>query len=361
MALERIDPIQSEDRFCLDHLLRYLWAQPAVDGQRVLDAACGLGFGTALLAHGNAAAVVGVDMDAATIARCQEWWPHPRVAFRMAAIEELGGLGLEPFDRIVSFETLEHTADPDRALAALRGVLKPDGLLLGSVPGETDWAEDNEFHLHFFNPARLEKLLAGHFRHVRLFRQRYHLASLIEGMEDASAEVIHPETLESARLDFGRSPAWADTLLFAASEADLPDWPARVHAQSRQAWLGYCNESGRAARELKRLSGRFRELFHQHGDLLRRFSNTLAWGRFYHQTATGKPPETHYLEKIGHAQSAREAELRGEVDRLQRELEALRGRLQELEPVQHARADASRKALLANRRPPPASPSPSVS
>jgi SAM-dependent methyltransferase len=331
MALERIDPFTREDRFCLDHILRYAWAAPLVDGQRVLDAACGLGFGSTLLAHANAAAVVGVDLDAPSIDQCRQWWPHPRLQFDCQAIEALPSANLAPFDRIVTFETLEHVADPVAAITVLRGLLKPEGILLGSVPGETDWSEDNEFHLHFFNDQRLTALLGAQFPHVRLLRQRNHLASIIEEWapaaepaSPATLAAIHPHAASGIRIDFGRAPAWADTWLFMASAVPLPPAPACSFGLSRMAWLEFAGEAASASREVAALSNRYRKLFLDHGDLVRRFTNVLGWGKYHHERASGKVPDEHYLKTIEAAQTAREQELRAKVDQLQADIAHLR-------------------------------------
>ena len=50
-----------------EHLHRYVFARALCGGARVLDAACGEGYGSALLA-GAAKQVTGVDLDKATVA-----------------------------------------------------------------------------------------------------------------------------------------------------------------------------------------------------------------------------------------------------------------------------------------------------
>ncbi len=324
MALERIDPFSREDRFCLDHLLRYAWIQPLVEEQRVLDVACGHGFGAGMMAEANASEVVGVDRDEATIDRCRELWKSPRVRFEAGLIEDLPSLDLGTFDRVVCFETLEHVEDPARALQGIRGVLGESGILIGSVPGETDWTEDNEFHLQYFNRENLSALLGKAFGHYRLYRQRFHLGSLIEPEGQSPADVVRIGEQRQMRLDFGHAPDWADTWLFLASDAELPQPGGVPVAFSRQAWLNFSSDSGKAGAELQRIMARFRELFFLHGDLKRRFTNVLSWGKYNHELARGKAPEQDFLEKIEQAQSAREKELRQELERMRAELDLLR-------------------------------------
>ena len=351
MALERIDPFNQEDRFCLDHLLRYEWVRPLVDEMRVLDVACGLGFGTTLLAHANASAVVGVDLDADCIGQCRDWWTHLRVEFKEGRIEELGSLELDPFNRVVCFETLEHVEDPLKALQSIRSVMQTDGLLIGSVPGETDWAEVNEYHLQFFNPARLEALLGKVFRNIKLFRQRYHLGSLIEELEDKGGEVMRKETFSGPRIDFGRSPGWADTYVFMASNGPLPDVDPVQLGLSRQAWLYYAEGADNANREIQRVHDRYRKLFSQHGDLKRRFTNVLGWGKYFHEKATGKIPEQEFLETIENAKGKREGDLKAELDALQRENDKLKKQLQQSAGDGRSDNESKRTAFLESLNP----------
>ena len=354
MALERIDPFSREDRFCLDHLLRYTWIQPLMAKQKVLDIACGSGFGTGMIAEADAAEVIGVDRDEATITQCRELWKSPRIRFETGLIEELLSMGLGTVDRVVCFETLEHVADPAQALQAIHAVLGESGILIGSVPGETDWTEENEFHLQQFNHDSLAALLGKSFRHVRLFRQRFHLGSLIEAENQGTGEVVRVEERSQMRLDFGHAPDWADTWLFLASDAEIPDVPGVPFALSRQAWLNYVSDSGKAAGELKRIMARFRELFflhgdlkRQHGDLKRRFANMLGWGKYHYQLAHGKEPEEDFLLRLEQTQSDRERELHREVEQLREEVDQLR---KEVLQAHQDRETMARAATAGERR-----------
>jgi 2-polyprenyl-3-methyl-5-hydroxy-6-metoxy-1,4-benzoquinol methylase len=364
MALERINPFAREDRFCLDHIARYAWARPLVEGASVADVACGLGFGSALLAYANAARVTGVDLDAESVEACRGWWRHPQLEFRAGRIEELAAVLDRPCERVVCFETLEHLAEPEHALAAIRAALTPDGVLIGSVPGETDWAEDNAFHLQFFNPDRLQRMLGKYFSSVRLFRQRFHLASLIERTEGPAADALVPDSPPGLRMDFGRAAPAGDTYLFMAANAELPAAPERQLTFSRQAWLEFSSEAFKGWRELQHLSDQHRELFDryrvlfaEHGDLQCKFTNMLGWGQYHYDIATGKKPEQHYMEAIEQAQSQRERDLRELVRELQAENEQLRAQLREAPSSAPAGdPDARRQAFLAGLKgaPPPA-------
>ncbi len=107
--------------------LRFMEGTP-----RVLDIACGYGFGSARLAA-QAREVVGADLDAATIRLVSERYADvPNLSFT-AANALMMPFADASFDTVVSFETIEHV-DAGRFLAEVRRVLRPGGLFIMSTP-----------------------------------------------------------------------------------------------------------------------------------------------------------------------------------------------------------------------------------
>ena len=115
-----------------EHYHRYAFARGMVSGLRVLDAACGEGYGSALLA-GAASGVTGVDVSAEAVQHARERYASKNLDFRAADCLDLP-FAADEFDCIVSFETLEHLEDHDGLLNEFRRVLKPAGFLLLSSP-----------------------------------------------------------------------------------------------------------------------------------------------------------------------------------------------------------------------------------
>ena len=170
-----------------EHVHRYAFAAPLVAGKRVLDAACGEGYGSALLAA-TAGSVDGVDVAPEAIRHAQgRYGDHQNLAFRVADVTALP-FPDGHFDRVVSFETLEHLEAQDAMLAEFRRVLKSDGVLIVSSPDRavyTDqYGNDNAFHVRELYRDELEALLGRHFSAVRLLGQKLLFHSAIWRLGD---------------------------------------------------------------------------------------------------------------------------------------------------------------------------------
>ncbi|KIH99831.1 ubiquinone biosynthesis methyltransferase UbiE [Streptomonospora alba] len=99
------------------------------EGLRILDLGCGTGASTAALAHAYPRAeIIGVDASEGMLARARAKGWGPGVRFVHARAEDLtaGGLG-GPSDAVFAAYLLRNCPDPDAALAAVSGLLKPGG------------------------------------------------------------------------------------------------------------------------------------------------------------------------------------------------------------------------------------------
>ncbi len=193
-----------------EHWHRYAFARNFVAGRRVLDVACGEGYGSALLA-GVAASVVGVDIAESAVA-------HARVAYAQRANLrfEHGSAAAMPIadgtvDVVVSFETIEHLpqADQPRMAAEVARVLAPDGILILSAPNPVEYSQArnyvNPFHLHEPTRAELDALLAGAFAARRWYRQRRYFGSALWS-EDAGNTGFEALAGDAERVDPATPP-----------------------------------------------------------------------------------------------------------------------------------------------------------
>jgi SAM-dependent methyltransferase len=169
---ERIVPDETEPGIVALHLKRYEFARPRCVDRDVLDAGCGVGYGTAYLAE-SARRVVGVDRDEDAIAYARDRYAAENVEFAVADLLALDRPDGE-FDVVCAFEVIEHLSEPDRFLAEARRVLRADGELVLSTPQAeaTDDRPANPFHEREFSAGDLEGLLRRQFGTVQLFGQR---------------------------------------------------------------------------------------------------------------------------------------------------------------------------------------------
>jgi SAM-dependent methyltransferase len=175
---ERLLPDQQRDELVYaEHLARYLFAAQLVRGLRVLDAACGEGYGTATLAKCGAKAAIGIDKDPAAI-------EHARQRYGLEFVEsDVASLPFEDasFDLVVSFETIEHVADGERVIAEFRRVLTEDGLLVISTPHKDEYLMSTEFHEREYTTGEFRQLLDAAFPNVEILYQQNWLLSAILG------------------------------------------------------------------------------------------------------------------------------------------------------------------------------------
>jgi SAM-dependent methyltransferase len=148
------------------HRAAYLYARDLARGREVLDAGCGEGFGTVLLAE-TARRVLGIDYAEMAVAAARTAHRRPNLEFRRLEVEGVPALGTH-FDLVTNFQVIEHLADPARFLIAVRSVLRPDGMFLLTTPNRLTSASDNPYHLREYSAPELDALLRTVFPEVTL-------------------------------------------------------------------------------------------------------------------------------------------------------------------------------------------------
>ncbi len=170
-----------------EHWHRYAFALSLVEGKQVLDAACGEGFGAALLA-GKAGSVIAVDIDPVSIEHAtHRYGAQDNLSFRQDDVTLLDSLPDDSFDVIVSFETLEHVMEQDRMLAGFSRLLKADGILLVSTPDKKNYSEatgvTNPHHVRELYFSEFSELLDRHFNANKIYTQKLLFQSSLSSLD----------------------------------------------------------------------------------------------------------------------------------------------------------------------------------
>lgn len=156
------------------HIARYEWAASLIREdkriRRILDAACGVGYGSAILANCKSdVEVIGADIDAAAVAYAQERYGASGAIYLQSDISKLENAAY--FDAIVSLETIEHVPDPVAVINKFWQLLSKSGLFVLSVP-VTPSVDVNPYHLTDFSAASIRKILrSANFEIVAEFGQ----------------------------------------------------------------------------------------------------------------------------------------------------------------------------------------------
>jgi glycosyltransferase involved in cell wall biosynthesis/ubiquinone/menaquinone biosynthesis C-methylase UbiE len=153
------------------HIIRYMLASRYVrPGDRILDAACGLGYGAHTLAKcSDAKSVLGIDGSEYAIRYAELNFAAngSDMSFKEGWLPDaIHDIPDNSIDLITSFETLEHVKDPKALLAEFYRVLTPSGRIVLSVPN--DWSDEtgedpNPFHFHVYTWAKILAETQAHF------------------------------------------------------------------------------------------------------------------------------------------------------------------------------------------------------
>lgn len=171
-AVARVLATGGADLYARLHVERYEFAASLTGGLRVLDCACGAGYGAWIMGFHGAAGVLGLDLDPSTIEYAQRHYGRPpTVRFLCGDALRLLDTVEEPVDCLVSFETLEHLPQPevflDQAQALLRAT---DGMLVVSSPPPRRWST-NPYHLVEWPLGVFTREIGRRFREVELFAE----------------------------------------------------------------------------------------------------------------------------------------------------------------------------------------------
>ena len=216
---------RDEERPGIEQIVRYGWAAESIGGGRVLDAACGVGWGTSVLAT-VAEAAIGVDFSRPTVEEARRVHGD-RGRFVEGNLQRLP-FDAGHFDHVVCFEALAQVEDAEAVLEELCRVLCPDGLLFVSAPNPIVYPAGNPLQLSEIGLERLERALRARFANVAVHGEQLHFVSLLGDAElmlqDDPGITLYPRMRKSVGCALG------DALhaVAVASNGELPPSPARL-------------------------------------------------------------------------------------------------------------------------------------
>jgi SAM-dependent methyltransferase len=146
--------VPAENYWFRRHLAVYEWIAERVAGGRVLDLACGEGYGSDVLAA-RAGEVVGLDANPEAHDHARLRYQRPNLSFERGLVETFGAPG--SFDAVVFLQTIEHVQDPVAVVDHVRDLLTPGGAAYISTPNVLTLA-----------PAGAEK--SGNPWHIKEYR-----------------------------------------------------------------------------------------------------------------------------------------------------------------------------------------------
>jgi len=237
-----------------EHLARYRFAARFIEeGDAVLDAGCGSGYGVA--EFGNAASIIAADISADAIRHARENFSRPGIAFLQAACEHLPFADAS-FDLVASFEVVEHLTRWSEFLEEAGRVLKPSGVFLVSTPNKRYYAESragsgpNPFHCHEFEFEEFQSALYAVFPHVRIWTQNHNQAivfappnpgsAALEATGDPSPEQSHFYLAACSHAEIAANEvfAWVPSAGNALREREHHIAKLEGEIEKKDAWLG---------------------------------------------------------------------------------------------------------------------------
>src|SRR3954452_13072819 len=194
---ERTLPDVPEENYWYQrHLVVYEWIRARVAGLRLIDMACGEGYGTAVLAQA-AASVVGVDANPEAHEHARLRYTRPNVRFARDLVETFA----EPADAVVFLQTIEHVRNPDEVLEHFKSLVAGSArpLVVVSTPNLLTLApegaekSENPWHVKEYRADEFRALCEAHFGSVELLglfharKLRWHQLAI----EHAGWDAVH--------------------------------------------------------------------------------------------------------------------------------------------------------------------------
>ncbi|MCC7497961.1 MAG: methyltransferase domain-containing protein [Bryobacterales bacterium] len=223
---ERVIPGEVDPDLWNEHLARYAFAARLASWKRVLEIACGTGYGTSYLAP-ETRSIIGLDLSHEATLYATSHFSAENLRYLTASAAALP-FPNHSFDLVIAYEVIEHLSDWNLLLTEAHRVLRPGGQLVLSTPNKDYYADSrkqsgpNPYHLHEFTYSEFRNALEAVFPHVSLFLQNHADGIVFHPITPSAAASIHLETSTA-------DPATAHFFLAVCANAPQTGAPAFVY------------------------------------------------------------------------------------------------------------------------------------
>jgi SAM-dependent methyltransferase len=218
--------VPAENYWYRRHLAVYEWIGARVAGRRVIDMACGEGYGSEVLSR-SARGVVGVDANPEAHEHARLRYRRPNLRFERGLLETHGARG--GYDVVVCLQTIEHVQNPVGVLEHFREILACGGIAYISTPNVLTLAppgaskSDNPWHIREYGAGEFEDLCRSCFADVELL-------GLHHARKLRAHELVLALGWDAAHRRLGITRAFYDRFVPAIASSDFKLRVARLDA-----------------------------------------------------------------------------------------------------------------------------------
>jgi len=157
----------------LRHIFAYNYAINQISSNDlVLEVGSGEGYGTNILSK-KAKSIVGLDVDPEAIEHANQKYKSKKCEFTHYTGKKIP-FPDNTFDKVISFQVIEHVTDDEQYLKEIYRVLKNNGDYIVSTPNRNHRLKPNQkpwnrFHLREYSPEGLLELLSKKFDKVKIW------------------------------------------------------------------------------------------------------------------------------------------------------------------------------------------------
>ena len=168
--MDRGKSIPQEGRYMFQrHLKAYQFSMDFCQNKVILDAGCGEGYGSNLLAE-VATKAIGIDISREAIRHAREKYSRENLHYYVTDVVNMD-FADNTFDVIVSFQVIEHLNNPLKFLKEIKRVLKKGGWAIISTPNKSlcDGHAFGKYHVKEYRYHEFMDLLNSYFDKVEYY------------------------------------------------------------------------------------------------------------------------------------------------------------------------------------------------